>query len=457
MWNTSYVTPIHKKGDKNNVENYRPISKISAIPKLFEALVYNKLKPIVSPLISEHQHGFMSGKSTSTNLMSYTQFLIDCLEDGHQVDVILTDFSAAYDRLNIPLLCAKLHKIGMDDPLRSWFRSYLSDRTQIVRYDHVSSEPFNATSGCPQGGHLSGLLFNVYINDLILDIQNVSGWLFADDFKMARVVRGSDDRQHLQTALDGLVSWCGANGMVLNVDKCQVITFHRKKSPLFYDYVIHNTSLNRINQVKDLGVIFDCDLKFNSHYNALVNKAFKTLGFLYRNSREFESANTLKSLYCSLVRSSLEYCSVTWSPMYNVHIDALEKVQRVLLRMLAFKSNDLDNNTHIEDIMAHFNMQTLEHRRDSAQILFIVKLVLDKINCPAIMSKLKFKENPKNTRDVSVFDLYFYRTNIGINSPINKAMNLCNIICNAPFKIDIRQETVASLKTKLARINTLHH
>uniref|UniRef100_A0A8D8ZWV8 Reverse transcriptase n=1 Tax=Cacopsylla melanoneura TaxID=428564 RepID=A0A8D8ZWV8_9HEMI len=133
--------------------------------------------------------------------------------------------------------------------------------------------------------------------------------------------------------------------MLLNVDKCQVITFHRKHAPHMYDYFINGIEVNRVYQVKDLGVMFNCDLKFNSHYNAVVNKAFRTLGFLYRNSREFQSADTLKSLYFTLVRSSLEYSSVTWSPMYNIHIDAFEKVQRVLLRMLAYKSNELDNNT----------------------------------------------------------------------------------------------------------------
>ncbi|KAL1446041.1 hypothetical protein WDU94_012207 [Cyamophila willieti] len=299
-------------------------------------------------------------------------------------------------------------------------------------------------------------MFNVYINSLISRVNGVESWLFADDFKMARVVRGPEDRECLQTALDSLVSWCRDNLMRLNVDKCQVITFHRKHVPHMYDYFINGIEMNRVNQVKDLGVIFDHDLKFNSHYNAVVNKAFRTLGFLYRNSREFESANTLKSLYYTLVRSSLEYSAVIWSPMYNVHIDAFEKVQRVFLRMLSYKSNELENNARADNIMSHFNIQTLKHRRDVAQILFIVKLVLDKINCPAILSKLKFRSNEKNTRDRSVFDLYNYRTNIGENSPINKAMKLCNIICNEPHNINIREESVTSLKDKLSQIITLH-
>uniref|UniRef100_A0A8D9ET90 Uncharacterized protein n=1 Tax=Cacopsylla melanoneura TaxID=428564 RepID=A0A8D9ET90_9HEMI len=106
--------------------------------------------------------------------------------------------------------------------------------------------------------------------------------------------------------------------------------------------------------------------------------------------------------------------------------------------------------------MSHFNMHTLKHRRESAQILFIVKLVLEKINCPAIMSKLKFRTNVRNTRDKSVFDLYLYRTNIGENSPINKAMKLCNIICNTPHNINIREESVRSLKDKLSQMNNLY-
>ncbi|KAL1448090.1 hypothetical protein WDU94_000030, partial [Cyamophila willieti] len=451
-WKTSYVTPIHKKGDSNNVENFRAICKMSAFPKCLEALIYDRLKPLITPLISQRQHGFMKGKSTLTNLVSTYQYLTECLEGGNQVDCIYTDYRAAYDKVNINMLCTKLRAIGIAGPLLSWFSNYLSCRIQIVRYKNAFSEPINVLSGCPQGGHVSGLLFNIYINDLVPCIQNVNSWLFADDYKMARVIRGPDDRQHLQNALDNVVSWCELNGMELNVAKCQIMTFTRKHYPLVYDYTIGVHKLVRIEQVKDLGIIFDSDLSFNSHVNIITNKAYRNLGFLYRNSREFKSPLTLKSLYSSIIRSSLEYCAVLWSPMYAVHGNAIERIQKKILRMLAFKSNELDNYSSKRTILSHFEMQTLEQRRNNASILFIAKLLKGDINCPEIYSQLQFKENHKVTRDNAIFRLKKYNTNIGENNPINRSMKLCNTISNPPYNINLDEESIPFLKTKLSHL-----
>ncbi|KAL1446865.1 hypothetical protein WDU94_012338 [Cyamophila willieti] len=129
-WKSSYVVPIHKSQDKNSANNYRPVNKISAIPKVLEAIVNDKIKDPLSSLITPKQHGFLSRKSTCTNLVSFYQFLTESVEDGKQIDCVQTDFSKAFDKVNINILIAKLQSIGVSDPLLSWLYSYLTSRTQ---------------------------------------------------------------------------------------------------------------------------------------------------------------------------------------------------------------------------------------------------------------------------------------------------------------------------------------
>lgn len=95
---------------------------------------------------------------------------------------------------------------------------------------------------------------------------------FSDDYRVARAISKPDDHLDLQKALVGLVDWCDLNRMFLNVDKCCVITFHRKKQPQIYDYAINAHNLSRVNQVKDLGVFLDHNLKFNTHYQKIIRK-----------------------------------------------------------------------------------------------------------------------------------------------------------------------------------------
>lgn len=460
IWKNSFVNPLFKSGSKTDVGNYRPIAKISSIPKIFEALVLDVInKPLSSTLVS-NQHGFIKGRSTLTNLTTFYQFLTNVIENGGQVDCCYTDFSKAFDKVNVNIMCAKLHSLGINDPLLSWFYSYLSTRTQIVKYNGCLSEPISVQSGCPQGGHLSGLLFNIFINDLILKIPENSGLLFADDFRLAKRINNDEDGFALQRALSLLSEWCSENRMVLNVKKCHMITFTRKINPLMIQYSIDGEELSRIYNVKDLGVTIDNDLKFNTHYTNIKNKAIKNLGFIQRNSKEFKSPQTLKALYSSIVRPSMEYCSSLWSPFCNEHIELLDKVQRKFLRILAFKHKIKIENHNYSEIIKISGLKSLKHRRDIADIVFLFKLLNNLIDCPDLVSQISLRVRGRTTRNTNLFATQFFRTNIGNNCPMNRILNIGNIVCNQPFNIDIFLGSVETLKSKLNEFDSfdsLHH
>ena len=165
------ITPIYKKDGRDDVENYRGVAKQSNIPKLLDQIVNEQLKLHVKDVISPSQHGFMKGKSCTTNLVEYTSFLSNQLEqpDVKQVDVIYTDFSKAFDRVNIESVLGSLESFGICGSFLKFFESLLSNRLQyFVIKKSVKSENFEVVSGVPQETHCAPTLFNLLLNSSII-------------------------------------------------------------------------------------------------------------------------------------------------------------------------------------------------------------------------------------------------------------------------------------------------
>ncbi|KAL1446265.1 hypothetical protein WDU94_010895 [Cyamophila willieti] len=222
---------------------------------------------------------------------------------------------------------------------------------------------------------MSGLLFNLYIGE-VCENQGIDFWLYADDKRIGMTIKNLTDHTSLQNTLDLMYQWCQSNKLQLNIDKCNIITYHRKKNPSYYPYSINNTPLRRVEESKDLGVTLQSDLRFTTHYDNIKNKALKVLGFINRRSKDFKDPHTYKILYFALVRPILEYASQVWSPHYRVHIKNLEMVQRRFLRSFAFKSGIKQENKYNFDfkpVLEKCETTTLEVRRKVYMTLFISK------------------------------------------------------------------------------------
>ncbi|KAL4100600.1 hypothetical protein QTP88_020642 [Uroleucon formosanum] len=233
-------------------------------------------------VLSTNQHGFYGGRPTTTSALEFSAFIRDSFKNMSQVDVIFTDISKAFDSISHIVLINILDRLGVGEPLLSWFKSYITGRRQFVSLFNQKSAEYLVTSGVPKDGHLSSLLFNILINTLCESVD-CKMLLFADDVKLFSCVQSESDAISLQESLNKLVHWCNTVGLELTIHKCKVMSFSRRHSIIQY-YSIDNVILQRINQVEDLGFIFTPTLSFAPHIDWIVGKALRSLGFIRRHA-----------------------------------------------------------------------------------------------------------------------------------------------------------------------------
>ena len=224
-WKASNIVPVHKKDDKSNVENYRPISLISLVMKIFERIIYEKILNLTEAKIDSRQHGFLRNKSCSTNLLSFTNSISLSLHDKTGVDVVYFDFAKAFDTVSHDLILNKLKKqYGIDGNLLKLLVNYLQGRKQRVVLDNIASESIAVLSGVPQGSILGPLLFLLFINDIYTGIDKETNIVsYADDTKMWRRIKSELDCEILQKDIDTLVTWSIKNKMKFHPGKCKVV------------------------------------------------------------------------------------------------------------------------------------------------------------------------------------------------------------------------------------------
>ena len=422
----TYITPIFKKGDSNDVTSYRPIALLCHISKIFEKLLHRHIYNYVSSVISPNQHGFVKKRSTLTNLLHLNNFLIHNLDLLAQIDVIYTDFCKAFDRIIFELLIHKLSKFNFHPTLLKWFRSYLTNRPNFVLYNGHKSSKYIPTSGVPQGSVLGPLLFILFINDLVLILKNFC-LLYADDLKIFKLITSSLDSINLNLSLATLFKWCSTWDLELNISKCYFISFYKTKQKCFsFNYSINDINLQEVTTIKDLGVMYTSNFSFQPHINTILKKSFKMLGFLKRNSVYFTNLKTILTLFKLLVLPHLEYCSPIWSPYTLTNINAIERVQRKFVKFLCFKFSIPYVHTNYSFYLSNLSIKTLYTRRHLNNLKLSHEAALGNSQLPQLNSIVQPHVPPRNTRFHLLYCLPRFKTNIYKLHPIYSTLELCN-------------------------------
>lgn len=453
LWKSGIIVPIFKDGDNSDLKNYRPITILNVFAKLFEGLISEVISVATYNVIIPEQHAFVRARSVSTNLAVFSDFIVNNLEGGSQIDVVYTDFSKAFDKVDHFILMAKLAHMGFHGNILTLIESYLSNRSLTVRVAQTLSKQFWATSGVPQGSLLGPLLFTLFINDIGDVFHHCLFLLYADDLKFYKIISNHIDFASIQSDFNRLQEWCIKNNLLLNHGKCSVISFSKRSIIFRHQYKCNSGELNRVEWVRDLGVIMCESFSFAYYIDNVVNRAVKTLGFIIRNASDFKNALTIKLLYFSLVRSLIEYASLIYSPYYNVEWTKIERVQNRFLRFAARRLRLPCNYFgheygYLREVLC---IPTIKSRFLYADLLFLYNILNGKIYCPSILTSIKFAVPIRSTRNYSFFHLKFHRTNYGLNSIFYRLCNEANDVMKN-YNIDFFNTSEEGFKLKLRSI-----
>jgi ribonuclease P/MRP protein subunit RPP40 len=328
---------------------------------------------------------------------------------GGTIDAVFMDFMKAFDTVPHERLLSKLSSYGIAGRAHNWVKAFLYGRKQCVQINGTKSPWGRVTSGIPQGSVLGPLLFVVYINDLPGTVS-CGIKLFADDTKVYKPVRSTEDCNNLQTAIDALGEWSRKWQLKFHPQKCKVLRIGN--NPPEYTYTMtdgkgEKQALEESKVEKDLGVEVDNKLCFVQHINKAVTKANRLLAVI-RRSYQYLDEESMMLLYKGLVRPALEYGVAVWAPRLNRDIEAVEAVQRRATRMVP----GLKDMAY-EDRLRKLNLPTLTYRRHRGDVIHAYKYVHGIYNVPG--SRLLQKSDLSNTRGNSL-KLYKGHSRLGLRS-----------------------------------------
>ena len=367
-WKRGNITPIYKKGRKDDPLNYRPISLTSVLCKLLEKIIRKRIVAHLDSnnIISSHQHGFRHRKSCLTALLEYFEDISQYLDEGTPCDSVYLDCQKAFDTVPIKRLILKLDSVGIRGKVLKWISEFLTNREQRVLLRGQASEWAHVISGVPQGSVLGPVLFLVYINDIVSNIDSTIK-LFADDAKMYRTIKTQEDSYTLLQDLKTLEEWSKKWLLQFNSSKCKILHFGQNNPK--YQYSLNGRPLEISTLEKDLGVNVSDSFKFSTHITKIAAKANGILGRIKRTFTYLDVEN-VRLLYTSMVRPHLEYAVQSWSPHLKKDIETLEKVQRRATRLVP-ELSDLP----YEDRLKAFKLTSLEDRRTRGDAIETFKII----------------------------------------------------------------------------------
>lgn len=452
-WAEANIVPIHKKGSRRDPGNYRSISLLPLCAKAFEKVICDQLYQHTQPFLSPLQHGFIQRRSCSSNLASFLAHGWTAIQEGVQLDTIYTDFSSAFQSVNHRLLLYKLHRMyGLEGNALKWLSSYLGRRKQRVVLNGKVSDWVPVTSGTPEGGHLSPLLFALFVNDLPTVIAT-NCLMFCDDVKIFHKVASLNDVITLQNDLNAVGRWAADWRLVLNASKCKAFKITLKRNFVDSSYTINGTKLENVKTIRDLGVIIDQKLTFEDHINTTVRKANRALGLLIRTLQSasrrcsFKKSSALAA-FNSNVRPILEYCSVIWAGAAKTHLVRVERVQHRFLMWLASHTDPHCPSLEYHRLLQFYDVRSLRARRAQSDVMFLVKLFKGLISSSHLLTCFSLHVPSRSTRvaAVTLFNVPRGRVNATQSSMFVRAPRLVNEFVSCCPSSDIFHDSLGKLK-----------
>ena len=389
----SRTCPIYKSGSKSDVNNYRPISCLPIISKVFEKAVYSQLSNFLSMnnILHQNQYGFQKGKSTLHPLINILNFIGHAFNNNKFVVAIFLDFKKAFDMVSHEKLLVKLERLGVIGKNLNWFKSYLSNRKIFSMVNGCLSSEFAFLSrSVPQGSILGPLLFLIFINDMPYCNELLS-FLFADD--TTSLTSGNDIEQvgsFVNLQLQKIGVWLRSNELAINTSKTKIVIFSNKQKIPHFDFVFNNndfdcpqqTSLispierisnsSKVPAFKMLGVYLDENLSFDYHCSQILSKVNRAL-YSIRSAKNLLSSSSLKKLYFALIHPHFLYCLPVYGFTSSKNMNLLFKKQKQCMRLIT----NAKYNAHTEPLFHTHGILQLPDLLTQQKILLMHSIVFN--------------------------------------------------------------------------------
>lgn len=349
------VLPIYKKGKKDILDNYRPISLLPVFSKLLEKAVKTRMLQFMNQyeFLSEKQFGYMENLNTEDALLQFLTPIYEDLNDNKKVAGLFVDITKAFDTVDHSLLLEKLLHAGFRGVILSWFESYLTDRYQMVRVGDTLSSNLHITAGVPQGSVLGPILFLVYINSLCKLKLNGKLVAFADDTALAYSDSSwSKVYEQINVDVTKLSLWFNLHFMCIS-RKTQAMQFFIKEDKHLHcdpgKIIYHSQLCNKqycsdacfeiefVNKFRYLGVVLDNRLKYKDHVEQTRIKLIPVIRKFYI-LRSICPKAILQMLFHSLFQSRINYGIAVWGGNYLENLNPLQTLQKYALRVILFKN-----------------------------------------------------------------------------------------------------------------------
>ena len=338
------IKPIFKKENPHIPDNYRPISLLPAISKVFEKIVFIQVYEyfMENKLLYTSQYGFRTLHSTELAALELSDKIYLQMDKKETPLAIFLDLSKAFDTIDHSILLNKLQYYGIKNTSFKWFSSYLTNRLQYVQYDGQESDLSTITTGVPQGSILGPLLFIIYMNDIHKVTDKFNFILYADDTSLVEPLctfnysvkdNINDISQNINAELDAVYEWLSLNKLSLNIKKTKMMLFHHRQKNIkniIPKLMINKVPIEYVTEFNFLGITLDECMTWNRHINRIACKMSCTIGTLKRLKRLLPFS-VLKMLYNSLILPYINYGILVW----GTNTQRIEKLQKTAVRIIS--------------------------------------------------------------------------------------------------------------------------
>jgi hypothetical protein len=433
------IRPAFKDGNSRLPESWRPIANVSTFSKIYEHVFSQRLLNFLfkNDLLCKEQFGFIIGKNTVDAMAKFVSDIILALDQKYKTVGVFLDLQKAFDCINHKVLLDRLSSLGIRGPSLNWIRSFLENRSQIVEMNSLQSGKAQLNFGIPQGSVLGPILFILYTNSITKTFPNLTLTMYADDIALLLKKETMPD---LETdsfiKLSKLYQYLNSNNLHVNPEKTTGLVFssrgHNSNEPMI---LMNDFELPLSSETKYLGLIFDDNLTWSQHINALCLKLSSQL-FLLNKFAKYNNLFLTKLIYSSLIESRLTYGILLWGSASATELKRVFRLQKRAIRIMT----GVNRRTSCRQLFISLNLLTLaSHYIYQTIIFYKFKYSVFKIGADIHSYNTRHKYNHRQTS---------HRLDLAASLPQNIGPKLYNKL---PGYIKENNSSSNSFKNKLKK------